>query len=386
MKYTPEGGKIKVRVSHNKSHWFLKIADTGIGISTEDQKKMFKRLFRGDNAVNLQITGTGIGMLQTYKLVKRHKGKISVTSKENEGSIFRLRFPINDRRYKPHVEHHDEGGQQIPLVEGEALNVSVRKMNVSIASLLIVEDNTDLRNFLIQSLSEEYSVREAGNGQEALDLIKEQQPDLVLSDIMMPEMRGDEMCQTLKSNIETSHIPVILLTALGDRESILHGLEIKADSYVVKPFDMDILKANIASVLANKEFLRQRFAQLDFRTEDLPKEVQEAPGLSLDQEFLTKATETVKKNLGKDFNVDDLCLEMGMSRSSLYNKIKALTDHSPSDFVRQIRMTEASILLKSKKYTVAEVSDMLGYSDPKYFTDIFKKHYGMTPSAYMKQT
>ena len=143
---------------------------------------------------------------------------------------------------------------------------------------------------------------------------------------------------------------------------------------------------NIASVLANKEFLRQRFAQLDFRTEDLPKEVQEAPGLSLDQEFLIKATEVVKKNLGKDFNVDDLCLEMGMSRSSLYNKIKALTDHSPSDFVRQIRMTEASILLKSKKYTVAEVSDMLGYSDPKYFTDIFKKHYGMTPSAYMKQT
>ena len=118
----------------------------------------------------------------------------------------------------------------------------------------------------------------------------------------------------------------------------------------------------------------------------MPKEVQEAPGLSLDQEFLIKATEVVKKNLGKDFNVDDLCLEMGMSRSSLYNKIKALTDHSPSDFVRQIRMTEASILLKSKKYTVAEVSDMLGYSDPKYFTDIFKKHYGMTPSAYMKQT
>ena len=113
LKYTPEGGKIKVRVSHNKSHWFLKISDTGIGISAEDQKKMFKRLFRGDNAVNLQITGTGIGMLQTYKLVKRHKGKISVTSKENEGSIFRLRFPINDRRYKPHVEHHDEGGQEL---------------------------------------------------------------------------------------------------------------------------------------------------------------------------------------------------------------------------------------------------------------------------------
>ena len=193
------------------------------------------------------------------------------------------------------------------------------------------------------------------------------------------------MCQQLKSQMETSHIPIILLTALGDRESVLHGLEIKADSYVVKPFDMDILKANIASILANKEFLRQRFAQLDYKTEDLPKEVKEAPGLNLDQAFLIKATNLIKKNLGKEFNVDDLCQEMGMSRSSLYNKIKALTDHSPSDFVRQIRMTEAATLLKSKKYTVAEVSDMMGYSDPKYFTDIFKKHYGMTPSAYMKQ-
>ena len=382
LKYTPEGGKIKVRVSHNKSHWFLKIADTGIGISTEDQKKMFKRLFRGDNAVNLQITGTGIGMLQTYKLVKRHKGKISVTSKENEGSIFRLRFPINDRQYKPHVEHHDEGGQQIPLVEGEALNVSVRKMNVSTASLLIVEDNTDLRNFLAQSLSEEYSVREAGNGQEALDLIKEQQPDLVLSDIMMPVMRGDDLCRVLKNNVETSHIPIILLTALNDRDSIIHGLETKADNYLVKPFDIEILKASIANVLANKELVRQRFSQLNYHTSDIREEV---PGIDLDQEFLIKVTDIVKQHLDHEFNVDTLCGKLHMSRSSFYNKIKVLTGISPSDFVRQIRMNEAALLLKSRKYTVAEVSDKLGYGDPKYFTDTFKKHYGVTPSAYMKQ-
>ena len=202
---------------------------------------------------------------------------------------------------------------------------------------------------------------------------------------MMPVMRGDDLCHSLKTHMETSHIPIILLTALGDKESILHGLEIKADNYIVKPFDIDILRASIASTLANKEFVRQRFAQLDYRTEDLPKEVQEAPGMSLDQEFLIKITDIVRKNIDKEFNVDTLCSEMGMSRSSLYNKIKALTAHSPSDFVRQIRMKEAATLLKSKKYTVAEVSDRLGYSDPKYFTDIFKKHYGMTPSAYMKQ-
>ena len=250
--------------------------------------------------------------------------------------------------------------------------------------MLIVEDNPDLRRFLHQSLSDTYQITEAANGQEAMEEINKKQPDLIVSDIMMPVMRGDDLCQSLKSNVETSHIPVILLTALGDRKSILHGMNIKADSYVVKPFDVDILKANIASILANKEFIRQHFSQLNYRTEDLPKEVIETPGINLDQEFLKKSTELILKNLGEEFNVDDLCVEMGMSRSSLYNKVKALTGLSPSEFVRQVRMKEAGTMLRSKKYTIAEVSDRMGYSDPKYFTDVFKKHYGTTPSAYMK--
>ena len=388
LKYTPEGGQVTIQLKGTSSEWMLQICDTGIGISAADQKKIFKHLFRGKNAINQRITGTGIGMLQTYRLVKRHLGKISVTSKENVGTTFLLRFPTDSSQYIRQAETavEDNGTRNKEIKETSMVNMPIHEACPTDApQILIVEDNPDLRQFLRQSLASKYRIKEAENGKEALELIGQQAPDLVISDIMMPEMRGDEMCQTLKSNIETSHIPVILLTALGDRESILHGLEIKADNYVVKPFDMDILKANIASVLANKEFLRQRFAQLNYRTEDLPPEVKEAPGLSLDQDFLIKATELVKKNLGKEFNVDDLCMEMGMSRSSLYNKIKALTDRSPSDFVRQIRMTEAAALLKSKKYTVAEVSDMMGYSDPKYFTDIFKKHYGMTPSAYMKQ-
>ena len=388
LKYTPEGGQVTIQLKGTSSEWMLQICDTGIGIPAADQKKMFKHLFRGKNAINQRITGTGIGMLQTYRLVKRHLGKISVTSKENVGTTFLLRFPTDSSQYIRQAETavEDNGTRNKEIKETSMVNMPIHEACPTDApQILIVEDNPDLRQFLHQSLASKYRIKEAENGKEALELIAQQAPDLVISDIMMPEMRGDEMCQTLKSNIETSHIPVILLTALGDRESILHGLEIKADNYVVKPFDMDILKANIASVLANKEFLRQRFAQLNYHTEDLPPEVKEAPGLSLDQAFLIKATELVKKNLGKEFNVDDLCMEMGMSRSSLYNKIKALTDRSPSDFVRQIRMTEAAALLKSKKYTVAEVSDMMGYSDPKYFTDIFKKHYGMTPSAYMKQ-
>ena len=384
LKYTPENGQICLTLEQNNDNWCLSISDTGIGIPTADQKKMFKQLFRGKNAVNQQIVGTGIGMIYTYRLVKRHFGQISMTSKENEGTTFLLRFPLDNKKYI-HQEKTQEN-ESSAFVSESSFTEKILQEPANAPLLLIVEDNPDLRRFLRQSLSEYYRIQEAENGKEALTCIEKQQPDLLISDIMMPEMRGDEMCQLLKNNMETSHIPVILLTALGDRESVLHGLEIKADSYVVKPFDMDILKANIASILANKEFLRQRFAQLNYRTTDLPKEVQEAPGLNLDQEFLIKVTELIKKNLGKEFNVDDLCMEMGMSRSSLYNKIKALTEHSPSDLVRQIRMKEAATLLKSKKYTVAEVSDMMGYSDPKYFTDIFKKHYGMTPSAYMKQS
>ena len=380
MKYTPEGGQVNVRLQLNRSEWQLDITDTGIGISVADQKKMFKHLFRGQNAVNQRITGSGIGMLQTYRLVKRHQGKISVTSAVNEGTTFRLCFPLDHKKY---IHHTD------PLPMEWTVSAPITTEDIPSSGclqtapfILIVEDNPDLRHFLHQSLAESYRIVEATNGQEALEEITREQPDLIISDIMMPIMRGDDLCQTLKSQMETSHIPVILLTALGDRESILHGLNVKADSYVTKPFDIDILKANIASVLANKEFIRQRFAQLNYRTEDLPQEV---PGLELDQKFLEKATSRIKKNLDKEFTVDDLCLEMGMSRSSLYNKVKALTGHSPSDFVRQVRMKAAADLLRSKKHTVSEVSDILGYSDPKYFTEIFKKHYGITPSAYMKQ-
>ena len=382
LKYTPNGGTVSVILQNNTKYWFIEIADTGIGISSKDQKKLFKRLFRGENAVNLQITGTGIGLLQTYKLIKRHQGKISVTSKENEGTTFYLSFPIDNGKYIRSQEIPAEKERIRFQTTDEETITSEPKVSTQAATVLLVEDNMDLRHFLRQSLSTTYHIMEAGNGQEALDLIATRQPDLILSDVMMPVMRGDDLCRTLKTNIETSHIPVILLTALSDKENIIHGLEIRADNYITKPFDVDILKASIAGILANKELIRQRFARLDYRTEDIKQEV---PGLELDREFITKVTETVKKNLSNDFNVDALCASLNMSRSSFYNKIKALTNQSPSEFVRQIRMHEAATLLRSQRHTVAEVSDIMGYSDPKYFTDIFKKHYGMTPSAYMKQ-
>jgi len=385
LKYTRQGGSVTVQTYKNKTHWFLTITDTGIGIPANEQKKMFRSLFRGNNAINLQITGSGIGMLLTYKLIKSHAGKISMNSTENVGTTFKLAFPIKSRRYNYRIFKKTDVVDPLPVV-GETPEVTVeaaqaKPQNAQAPSILIVEDNVELRTFLMQTLSEDYKVSEVGNGQEALDFVKEQQPDLILSDIMMPIMNGNKMCNLLKSDIETSHIPIILLTALNDKDSIIKGLQTKADKYIIKPFDVDVLKANIANVLANKEIIKKRFSQFNFSTDEIPDE----PGLDLDQEFIVKVTDTIKQNINKELNVEILCGALNMSRSSFYNKIKALTNYSPSDFIRKVRMNEASILLKSKRYTVSEVSDLLGFSDPKYFTDTFKKYYGVPPSTYMKQ-
>lgn len=387
LKYTQQGGSIKVQILKNKTHWFLNIMDTGIGIPSNDQKKMFKHLFRGNNATNLQITGSGIGMMLTFRLIKNHAGKISMWSKENVGTTFKLTFPIKSRKYNHRVFKKADVIDPLPVVdevtEEIPMTPELQQADAQAPTIMIVEDNEELRTFLMQTLSAEYRVSEASNGQEALDIIKEKQPDLILSDIMMPIMNGDRMCGILKNNIETSHIPIILLTALNDKDSIIRGLETKADKYIIKPFDVEVLKANISNVLDNRDLIRKRFSQFNFNAEEIPSEQEQ--GLSLDQEFIIKVTETIKKNLNKELNVESLCSALNMSRSSFYNKIKVLTGYSPSDYIRKVRMNEASILLKSKRYTVAEVSDMMGFGDPKYFTDIFKRHYGVPPSIYMKQ-
>lgn len=386
LKYTRQGGSVKVHTYKNKSNWFLTITDTGIGIPANDQKKMFKHLFRGNNAVNLRTTGSGIGMLLTYKLIKSHAGKISMDSTENVGTTFQLSFPIKSRKYNYCLYKKADVMDTLPVIPKTPQlptekATKTQPAEAAAVSILIVEDNMELRTFLMQTLSEIYTTYGVENGQEALDFIKEKQPDLILSDVMMPVMDGNKMCHILKSNIETSHIPIILLTALNDKDSIIKGLQTKADKYIIKPFDMDVLKANIANILTNREIIKKRFAQFNFSTQEISDEAEP----NLDEEFIIKVTDTIKQNINKELNVDTLCAALNMSRSSFYNKIRALTNNSPSEFIRRVRMNEACVLLKSKRYTVAEVSDQLGYSDPKYFTDTFKKYYGMPPSTYMKQ-
>lgn len=387
LKYTPKGGSVTIEAGHNKSRWTLIIKDTGIGIPKEDQKKLFKFLFRGKNATNQLITGSGVGMLLTYRLIKNHEGKISFTSTENVGTTFQLSFPIRSEHYQYRNEEYNSNVAPMLLQDGISPVMPVVEQPLVTARpdsprILIVEDNASLRLFLMKSLSDTYQVEGAENGQEAIDKIKIQQPDLIISDVMMSVMDGETMCRTLKSDIETSHIPIILLTALGDKKDILRGLETKADMYIVKPFDLMVLKANISNILENREIIRKKLQQASVSPEAPTEEI--AMPTNLDNEFMQKATTLVKENLGKDLTVDTLCAGMNMSRTSFYNKIKALTGMAPNDFIRNIRMQEAATLLRSQKYTVAEVADMMGFADPKYFTDTFKKFYGVPPSIYKK--
>lgn len=387
LKYTPKGGSVTIETDHNKNRWILTIKDTGIGIPKEDQKKLFKFLFRGKNATNQLITGSGVGMLLTYRLIKNHEGKISFSSTENVGTTFQLSFPIQSEHYQYRNEGVDQNlrtvllqdGIVAPMPEAEQTQITAHPDSPRI---MIVEDNASLRLFLMKSLSDIYQVDGVENGQEAIDKIKVQQPDLIISDVMMSVMDGETMCRTLKSDIETSHIPIILLTALGDKKDILRGLETKADMYITKPFDLMVLRANISNILENREIIRKKLQQasvnIESKTEDIPMPT------NLDNEFMQKVTVLVKENLGKDLTVDTLCAGMNMSRTSFYNKIKALTGMAPNDFIRNIRMQEAAALLKSQRYTVAEVADMMGFADPKYFTDTFKKFYGVPPSIYKK--
>lgn len=392
LKYTPENGNVQVFVSETSDSWSVEVRDTGIGIPANEQKKLFKLHFRGSNAINSKVTGSGIGLMLVWKLVRLHKGKINLSSIENQGSVIKITFPKDSKRFrKAHLATPSKQRQEIKVVDNvpppspEIYENAQKKENINHRRILIVEDNDELRNYLSQTLSEEYVVQVCSNGKEALTIIPEYKPELVISDIMMPEMRGDELCQAIKNNIETSHIPVILLTALNNEKDILSGLQIGADEYVVKPFNIGILKANVANLLANRALLRSKYANLDLDDEEHDEDCINC-SQDIDWKFIANVKKNVEDNIDNPaLTVDVLCSLMGMSRTSFYNKLRALTDQAPGDYIRLIRLKRAVQLLKEDTHTITEIAEMTGFSDAKYFREVFKKHYNVSPSQYGKE-
>ena len=384
LKYTPEDGSVCIYACEEGNTWSIEVKDTGIGIPSGEQKKLFRNCFRGSNVVNLKVTGSGIGLMLVYKLVKLHKGKIQIQSAERQGTCVRITFPKGNA----HLHKAKFISPKVPDERPEAIiprgtsalpAMETSRINSSLQRILIVEDNDDLRNYLVDMLSTSYNIQSCPNGKDALVIIREFNPELVISDIMMPEMSGDELCATIKGELEMSHIPVILLTALGDEKHMLEGLEIGADAYIIKPFSVGILKATIKNILTNRTLLRQVYNSIQDEEQDFPVNCTN----TLDWKFIASVKECIEKNMGdSNFNVEMLSSQHHMSRTSFFNKLKALTGYAPADYIRMIRLQHAAQLLKQDEYTITEIADMVGFSDAKYFREVFKKYYGVSPSKY----
>ncbi|ADV45025.1 response regulator [Bacteroides helcogenes] len=400
LKYTHEGGSVRIYAAETEDTWSFEVKDTGIGIPASEQKKLFKMHFRGSNAINSKVTGSGIGLLLVSKLVSLHKGKLNFSSTEGKGFSIKATFPKSEKHYRKAIHRpHPNMERVIYTASGVPVKTSAFPSSAQIykkakqhpqnsenlAKILIVEDNDELREYLRNTLSETYHIQVCSNGKMALAIVNEYLPHLIISDIMMPEMRGDELCQTLKNNIETSHIPIILLTALNADKNIIEGLQTGADEYIVKPFNIGILRATIANLLNNRALLRHKYANLELNDDKHDVGCINC-STDLDWKFIATVKKHVEENMDNPgFNVEVLCGLMNMSRTSFYNKITALTDEAPGDYIRLIKLKRASILLLEHKYSITEIAEKTGFSDAKYFREVFKKHFKVSPSQYAKQ-
>lgn len=390
IKYTPEGGSILVSTYCDRKYFNISIKDTGIGIAKNELKHLFSKYFRGSNAVNAKISGSGVGLLYVKTLVKKHKGHIRVNSILNEGTEFVISLPLKIMGNKSEFDTSVSAESQIKMEKikiGTETNFYVpggRGNEV----IMVVEDNDQLREYIVKTFSENYKVIGAENGRIAMDMIDDVNPDLIISDVMMPELGGIELCQAIKSNISTSHIPVILLTALADNENVINGLTIGADKYVTKPFDINILSLTVKNLLKTRMAFRKYLNSVTSENNDseLSDEENIANITPLDRTFISQIRDSIFRNMdNSDYTVDVLCSEIGMSRTSFYNKLKSLTGERPQDYVRNVRLNYAAELLKKGEYNVSEVAYMTGFRDSKYFREVFKKYYGVAPSQYIKK-
>ena len=363
----------------------ITVADTGIGIPEKEQRNIFDRFYHVRPEKSDQSSGTGIGLTLTKELVEVHKGSITVRSKVKEGTEFRVVVPLlTEEKWqdpKTHTPAPDDTAGLLGSARSEALllpeNEEMESMAPARPVVMLVENNKDLREYLRLEFAGSYTLLEAEHGKEGLEKALEHIPDLIISDVMMPEMDGIEFCHLIKTNKLTSHIPVILLTAHSSQIHIKEGLETGADDFITKPFSSDLLITRIGNLLKIRKELQSKFSQeLKLAPEGLPVR-------GMDEDFLKKAMEVVEGNLNNaDFSADLFASEMCMSRVHLYRKLKALTDLSITDFVKNARLQLASDLIRANKLTVKETAYTVGFKDPKYFSKCFKEQFGVRPSEY----
>lgn len=388
FKFTPENGKVGVVVncfdndssSEGLKLLRIKVQDTGIGLAKEKQEKIFDRFFRNDVPDSMVNQGSGIGLSITREFVKIHGGEISVESELGKGSCFVVTIPVQEATLpilsdneRKEVQPAKEDEQVLKVTESIVVPVGSEKAPL----VLLVEDNDDFRFYLKDNLRVHFSIIEAKDGNDGWQKALSNMPDLVVSDLMMPEMDGIALCKKIKGDARTSHIPLVLLTANSSDEQRLKGLKIGANDYITKPFNFEILLTRLENLIEQRQALQKVLEK------KISVQTSEVEIVSMDDKLIQKAIKIVEDNLSNaDFTVEDLSKEIGMSRVHLYKKMVALTGKSPVEFIRNIRLQRAAQFLEKSQLTVSEVAYKVGFNNRKYFSKYFKNEFNMLPSAY----
>lgn len=408
FKFTPTAGHILLSLTHTDHHAYISIKDSGIGIPKDKLETIFQRFYQTPDDPNDRNVGTGIGLDLTRSLVELHYGTISARNNEGEkgskfehGSEFIIRIPLGKDHLKPEeiIEEEEmkkdqnnelaEAEQEEQLAENndqpaETLNNSdttPTSAKGAKAEIVIVEDEEDIQEYLKAQLSSDFKIRTYPNGKVALNEILKNKPDLVISDIMMPEMDGTTLCAKLKSNINTNDVPIILLTAKSREEDQLEGLQTGADAYILKPFNMDILHRNIINLLTVRRTLRNKFTGNESQNHQVEQIEMQTPDNSLMQRIMEVINENINDS---DLSVDMIAQKVGISRVHLHRKMKELTNQTPHSFIRNIRLQQAAKLLKDGKQSITEVMYACGFSNSASFSTMFKNLYGCSPREYMQ--
>uniref|UniRef100_A0A832G0Z5 histidine kinase n=1 Tax=Ignavibacterium album TaxID=591197 RepID=A0A832G0Z5_9BACT len=389
FKFTNAQGKIGIQINCQKSDVnqiaVIKIFDTGIGIDEKDINKVFDRFYQSTESMRKNYAGFGIGLSLVKELIDLHKWEIKLFSEKNKGTEFLISIPLNDyldetQKLKEEIPSYFTEEKAEPITRGNEVENSKTDGESIKFTLMIVEDSEDVRFYLSSLLKNHYKIILAENGLDAINKSLEQLPDLIISDIMMPEMDGLEFCHRIKNDWRTSHIPVILLTARTTIEDKVEGLETGADDYLYKPFNSNELYARIKNLIAQRIKLKEKFSKsLDLKPENLTDSTAE-------QEFINRAIEIVEKNIyNLDFNTDKFAEEMFLSRSQLYRKLNSLTNQSPGEFIRTVKLKKAAKLLIEKKLSVTQIALEIGFNSPSHFTKAFKQMFDCLPSEFISK-
>lgn len=393
IKFTPEKGNIKIDLSTGEDpgmqgelqrFFEISISDTGMGINEKDLEHIFECFFQTETSKTNFSGGTGIGLHLSRSIVQLHYGTIKAeNNKEGKGSRFIIRLPLGKNHLRedevelisPVIQ--ETKPQALPITEPCQSKVKSKSKH----RVLVVDDDEEIRKYICQELASEYHMLECANGKEALSLVLKNAPDLIISDVMMPEMDGITLCRKIKQHVKINHVPVILLTAKSEEADNLEGIATGADAYIVKPFNIEILSKTVQNIIKNREMLRNNYSGNQHQ-EDKIEKVQMK---SADEKLLEKIMQIISKNLeNPSLSVEMLAREVGISRVHLHRKTKELTNQSTRDLIRNTRLQQAANLLSGKLQSITEVAFAVGFTSPSTFSNVFKEFYGVSPTSYMQ--